>query len=101
MPKHRGVERKPDERQREKQQREDAETRVRQFAEKENEGEAFNRPAQGNPLALELDRQNQTDEGEECRALGGEARVARFGCSLLFSNEIQNSKRRQEREPKW
>ena len=59
---HRRIEREPDERDAQQSDARESQARMRHAMEKPQQCHAFERPADRDPLAMKLDRENQRDE---------------------------------------
>ena len=65
---------------------------VRDHPKKCEQSEAFEGPAEGDPFALELQREDETEEEQRRAALPGEARVTRSGNDPAFLDQIETPK---------
>ena len=98
---HGGIEREPDERGDQQAGAGQPQPGMRHAMEQPEQRRAFQRPADGDPLAVELDRENQGDE-EQCHAAEpGELRHAGFVCGgNLLQHDDEAQQRRERQRPR-
>ena len=82
----RGIQGEPDESDTEQPDADVAQAAMRHDAEQPEQREALQRPAEGDPFALELDREDEADEKQRGAGLPGQARIARGRDRLAFSS---------------
>ncbi len=95
---HRGIQGETDEGDTEQSHADVTQAAVRHDAEQPKQGKALQRPAYGDPFALELDRENETDEKQRGSSLPGEARIPRGRDHLLFLDQEEGADRVRENE---
>ena len=97
---HGGIEREPDERGDEQADAGQPQTRMRHAMKQPQQRHAFQRPADGDPLPVELDRENQRDEKQRHAAEPGQLGHARFvfgGNCFQDDDQAQQSGNRKRR----
>src|SRR5205814_7735666 len=75
-----------------------AQAAVRHPMKKPEQSETFQRPAEGDPFAMELEWENQTNEKQKRPALPGEPRVTGRGNGLIKFQQRDQADRGRNRE---
>ncbi len=87
----RGIQGEACEGHREQSGADETQPRVRHHAKKREQGKAFKGPAERDPFALELEREDEAEEEQRRAALPGKTRVARSGNDSAFLDQVENA----------